>query len=119
MTLHGLIKKDSIQQMETANMKCSSQDIPPPAAGIYLSSIYGITCLKGRNCDVNTFLKLSRRMTWSVVSTGSLRSKRIQTWNLKCKHQQGQLKETIPVLKNFISFGLNSLLFTESRSLGK
>lgn len=40
---------------------------------------YGPNLLKVSNCDIKPFWRLSSTVTWSVVSTGRVRSKRIQT----------------------------------------
>lgn len=68
-----------INPWETPNMKYSRDDVLPPAARNDLSASYGLNRLKGSNCDINPFSRLSSRMTWSAVSTASPRSKRIQT----------------------------------------
>lgn len=75
-------------------MKYNEQeDTLPTATENDLSASYGLNRLKGSNCDLNPYSRLSSRMTWSAVSTASLRSKRIQQSNHKHKQQQGEPRE--------------------------
>lgn len=96
------------------NMKYSRDDAPPPAPGNDLSARYGLDRLKGSNCDINPFSRLSSRMTWSLGSTTSPRSNRIQT-------EQSQA-QTATRKSVYVSFKtefklLSTLLFTEGSSL--
>lgn len=65
------------------------------AAGNNLSACHGLICLKGSNCNINTFSRLSSGMTWPVVSTASVRSKKDSNGAVKSKLQPGHLIESI------------------------